>query len=133
MNNFTPSTFIWNELVSTDVAAARDFYTRVFGWSVSEETMPAGGTYTVFKHDGKPAAGLMDIRDTSAPEGTPSHWFGYIFANDAAAACRAARDSGGAVLREPWSVQGAGIFAILAGPDGSAFGIMQPESASSAA
>lgn len=133
MNDVTPSTIIWNELVSADTAAARDFYTSVFGWSVAEETMPTGGTYTVFRNGDVPVAGLMDIRDTAAPEGTPSHWFAYISTGDTAAACQAARDSGGTVLREPWPVPGVGTLAILAGPDGGAFGILQPESSADTA
>lgn len=133
MNELTPSTFIWNELASTDTAAAREFYTRVFGWTVDEESMPTGETYTVFKNDGVPVAGMMDVRDTTAPADTPSHWFGYLATRDAAATCRATRESGGVVLREPWSIPGVGTLAILAGPDGSAFGIMQPESNAGAA
>ena len=126
----TPGTFMWNELVTPDTAAARDFYTKVFGWSTEEMPLPnpADGIYTIFRHSGEPVAGMLDIRSTGAPDGTPAHWFNYLCVEDAGAACRAITEAGGTVYRDPFVIAGAGTLAIVADAGGSTFGIMQPES-----
>ena len=120
-------TFSWNELVSSDVEASKNFYTRVFGWEGKDMPMSRGGTYTVFESDGAPVAGMIPMECTTAPEGTPTHWFSYINVESVEATCRATVDAGGTVVREPFPVPGMGIIAILSAADGSLYGVMQPE------
>jgi predicted enzyme related to lactoylglutathione lyase len=43
--------FSWNELVTTDPAAATNFYTQLFGWTTQEFPMPEF-TYTVVRAGG---------------------------------------------------------------------------------
>ncbi len=43
-----PGTFCWVELATSDFPAARDFYTRLFGWQVWDAPLPDGGVYTMF-------------------------------------------------------------------------------------
>ena len=73
----TPGRFVWGDLVTADVAAAADFYGRVFGWTF--ETY--GGkddrdTYTLALADGLPIGGM--VFDQRAMKGkTPSaRWVG---------------------------------------------------------
>ncbi len=117
---------IWNELISTDMEAAKRYYTAVHGWTAMDSEMPGGGTYTVFMAGGRPVAGMLDIKQTESPEGAPSHWFSYIAVEDAQATFKAAVENGATPCREPWEVPGAGILAVLLAPDGSAIGLMQP-------
>ena len=44
--------FVWYELMTSDVAAAKDFYGRVLGWRAEDVPMP-GMTYTLVKVDRK--------------------------------------------------------------------------------
>jgi predicted enzyme related to lactoylglutathione lyase len=44
--------FCWDELVTTDPAAASTFYANVFGWAPKAENMGAAGTYTLFNRPG---------------------------------------------------------------------------------
>ena len=119
-------TFLWNELMSNDVEAAKAYYGTVHGWTAMDTEMPGGGTYTVFLLGKRPVAGMMDMKATNCQEGTPSHWFNYIAVADAHAAFTTAVESGATALREPFEVPGAGVLAILQAPDGSAIGLMQP-------
>lgn len=120
-------TFAWNELVSSDVETSRNFYTRVFGWEGKDMPMTRGGTYTIFEAGGAPVAGMIPMEYTTAPEGTPTHWFSYIGVESVEATCRATVEAGGTVLREPFPIQGMGTIAILSAADGSFYGVMQPE------
>ena len=50
--------FCWNELLTTDTAAAEKFYTGLFGWTA--ETAQVGPMpYTEFKNGERPAAGML--------------------------------------------------------------------------
>src|SRR5579872_1813491 len=55
-----PGSFSWNELYTRDVPAAREFYSKVFGWGIDEADMPFG-KYTMFQVDGRPIAGGFDM------------------------------------------------------------------------
>ena len=119
-------TFLWNELMTNDAEAAKNYYTAVHGWTAMDTPSPAGGTYTVFLLGKRPVAGMMEITQDNCPEGTPSHWFSYIAVDDAHATFKTALENGATALREPFEVPGAGIIAVLRGADGSAIGLMQP-------
>ena len=43
-----PGTFCWADLGTPDAAAAKRFYTGLFGWSVEDRPMGADATYTMF-------------------------------------------------------------------------------------
>ncbi|MDH5176338.1 MAG: hypothetical protein OEX15_06700, partial [Gammaproteobacteria bacterium] len=86
----TPGRFVWGDLVTADVAAAADFYGKVFGWTF--ETY--GGdddrdTYTLALADGLPIGGM--VYDQRAMKGkTPSaRWIGLISVADVKAAATA--------------------------------------------
>lgn len=75
MSDSTRGRILWYELMTTDMEAAEDFYTKVVGWSVQ----PFEGTpepYHMFvRQGGMPSAGLMKI-----PPGItfPPHWEMYV-------------------------------------------------------
>ena len=50
----------WTELMTTDVAAAKEFYNALFGWQTEDMPMEAlGMTYTVVKVHGEEVGGMM--------------------------------------------------------------------------
>src|SRR5215469_12117975 len=69
--------FSWNEILTTDPAAATKFYTQLFGWSTQDFPMP-DFTYTVVKLKGaeQGQGGLMPI--PSHAKGMPPAWFPYV-------------------------------------------------------
>ncbi|MCL7972591.1 MAG: VOC family protein, partial [marine benthic group bacterium] len=50
--------FCWVELIASDQAAARSFYTELFGWDTEEVPMGEDATYTMFHKGGKYTAAL---------------------------------------------------------------------------
>ncbi len=112
--------FVWHDLMTTNVAAAKAFYGEVIGWKF-EAQMPE---YTVALVDKAGIGGIM----ATPPEvkGMPPFWAGYIFTPDVDAACTQAKKLGGKVCREPWDVPGMLRLAILADPTGATFNIMKP-------
>jgi predicted enzyme related to lactoylglutathione lyase len=67
-----PGTLVWNELMTTDVAAAKTFYNAVFGWG--EVTHGEGaGAYTEFQVSGRSIAGMME-KPAEMPAEMPHFW-----------------------------------------------------------
>jgi predicted enzyme related to lactoylglutathione lyase len=117
-----PGTITWAEAQSTDAERARPFYERVFGSEVEvADSGPAAG-YVVFKVDGEPACGLVQIGDDWGP--VPSHWSVVFQVEDCDAAVARARELGGSLLREPTSLEGIGRFAVVADPFGAPFQVI---------
>lgn len=115
----------WNELVTADTAASREFYGKLLGWSAREVPMAeGGGAYTLFSENGKEAAGMLAPPDETAAAVAP-RWFAYMAVENIAAAAARAAELGGAVLRPPFEIPGMGRIAIVADPAGAAFGLFQ--------
>ena len=75
----------WFELATArgTLDAARDFYGKVFGWSVADAGMP-GMTYLLASHGGDMVAGMMEIPPEAT--GVPPNWLSYLDVDDADAA-----------------------------------------------
>ncbi|NQU36789.1 MAG: VOC family protein, partial [Actinobacteria bacterium] len=73
-----PVSFVWNELLSRDAKASRDFLEAVFGydWAPMEGT-PDGMEYYTGKINGGDVIGAMDIPE-QFPAEVPSHWQTYF-------------------------------------------------------
>jgi predicted enzyme related to lactoylglutathione lyase len=115
--------FAWNELETRDVAAARDFYTAVFDWTVSESDM-GGTTYYAWMRGDAPVGGMTDISGR-VPDEVPSHWLVYFNVPDVDAAVAAAEANGGGVTVGPIDLD-MGRFAVLQDQFGAAFAAIAP-------
>ena len=51
--------FVWHDLMTSDTAAAKAFYSKVFGWSL--QAYPAGSEYTVVSAGSVGVGGIMPI------------------------------------------------------------------------
>ena len=114
-----PGTVVWNELITTDQAAAK-FYEQVAGMTTS--TMDMGqGEYTVFH------AGDRMVGGTIPPqmEGVPNHWHVYFAVDDADATAAKITELGGTVLVPPFDTP-VGRIAVAQDPQGGTFSILQP-------
>ncbi|MEO1265583.1 MAG: VOC family protein [Pseudomonadota bacterium] len=116
--------FNWNELVTHNPAAARDFYETTLGWTFEAEQGDAM-TYWVAHADGVPVGGLMGFTG-ERPADMPSHWVGYIAVDDVDARVAAARSAGATVLRAPFDVPFVGRVALLKDPTGGYIGWVTP-------
>jgi predicted enzyme related to lactoylglutathione lyase len=116
-----PGTFSWTDLGTSDAEGAKAFYTGLFGWEAEDSPVPGGGTYTMFKIDGKAVSGLYERDDL------PPAWLSYVTVEDADATAGRAKELGGNVLQDPFDVMEAGRMAVLQDPQGAAFAVWQPK------
>jgi predicted enzyme related to lactoylglutathione lyase len=118
--------FAWNELMTRDVAKAKDFYARTLGWTY--EDVPMGdmyGTYTLASSNGEQVAGMFEMKGDDFKD-TPQCWFAYIAVDDLDERLDKLKEAGGTVLREPFDVEGIGRIAIVADSAGVSQGWMEP-------
>ncbi|MDT4331872.1 VOC family protein [Methylomonas sp. MED-D] len=116
-------TFSWCELLTTDPAAAKDFYANLFDWTLEPApNAPPGVDYSVAKLDGEPVAGMMAIPPGAA--GMPPHWGSYITVNDVDATVARATALGASVCVPPQDIPKLGRFSMLQDPQGAVFGII---------
>jgi len=116
--------FVWYELMSTDLAAAREFYGRVVGWQAVDAQMP-GMHYWIFRADEKPVAGLMDLPEDARQMGAPPTWIGYVGVPDVDATTAKVTANGGRVYRPPTDIPNVGRFSIVADPQGAVLALFK--------
>ncbi len=69
-----PGSFTWNENMSRDWEANKDFYTSVFGWTY-DDMSSEGMSYATFAvpPENRPSGGIGTL-DPGLPEEVPAHW-----------------------------------------------------------
>ena len=112
--------FIWHDLMTSDVEAAKAFYADVVGWTFSAQ-MP---DYIVTEAGGKGMGGIMPKPEHL--KAVPPFWSGYIHVADVDAAVAKIKSLGGKIHREPWDVPDVARMAVAADPTGAMFNIMTP-------
>ena len=113
-----PGFFSWNELMTTDVEAAKGFYTGLLGWTAEDKPMPEMGmTYTLLKVGDTPVGGLMAMPPEAGP--MPPVWGSYVNVDDVDAAAQKAVALGGSVYKEPMDIPGVGRFCVVGDPQGA--------------
>jgi predicted enzyme related to lactoylglutathione lyase len=118
-----PNTFGWAELNAHGIEKAIPFYEKVFGWTTKRTPIPGGPENIEFLADGTSVAGATEMSPKAAPS-MPSHWLVYFNVDDVAAAAKKGVGLGAREIVAPESYSG-GDFAILADPQGAAFGLFK--------
>ena len=101
-----PGALTWNELATTDVERAKEFYGELFGWRL--EDMEGGPMqYAMIYNGDRSNGGIRPLSEMEA--GIPPNWVPYFAAEAVDAAVAKAGELGGRVLVQP--VDGAGRHA----------------------
>ena len=131
MQELPSSGFVWHELMTRDPERSEEFYREVVGISV-QTLGDEPDAYRMLVSNGQPVGGLAGPRPGQEgwPSGGPEgHWISYIGTEDVDGAARKAQELGGEVLLPPTDVPGFGRAAVLRDPDGAAFGVFGPPTA----
>jgi predicted enzyme related to lactoylglutathione lyase len=110
----------WNELRTTDTAAAKKFYTTVFGWTYDSMDKE----YDAIKNNGRMNGGIMPIAKDWGD--VPPHWAVYFTVADIDQTVEKAKKLGGSVQGEVIDAgEGIGRFAMITDPTGAQFVAIQ--------
>lgn len=112
--------FVWYELMTSDVEAAKRFYTKLMGWGTTAMDM-GDMSYTMWTKGEAPVGGVMALPEEAKAAGAPFHWMTYISTPDVDATASQAAELGGTVLKAPEDIPTVGRFSVIADPQGAAF------------
>jgi predicted enzyme related to lactoylglutathione lyase len=118
--SYTPGTFSWVDLATSDVAAAKAFYGGLLGWMA--EDAGDGSTYTTFRLGDDAVCGLTEL----PRDGGPPAWTSYVTVDDADAAVARAEELGGGATGRALDVGDAGRTALLRDPQGALVAVWEP-------
>jgi predicted enzyme related to lactoylglutathione lyase len=113
--------FAWDELMSSDPAAAAKFYCALFGYTVQESDMGPMGTYRVLKRGDRMTAGIMKM----PPQVPQSHWMTYLHVADVDASTRNATELGAKVMVPPTDIPNIGRFSAIDDPSGAGIALFK--------
>ena len=112
--------FVHLELCTSDAAKAKEFYSKLFGWSFTDNDMGGGMIYSTFKPDTGPGGGLFSMPNM------PTFWMAYVGVDDINAATEKAKSLGATVHKGPQEIPHVGWFSIIVDPTGATISLFQP-------
>jgi predicted enzyme related to lactoylglutathione lyase len=113
------------DLQTTDQAAAKAFYSEVFGWTYDDQPMDAGAVYSIAKiGDGQVAAIAPQSPELKAA-GAPPMWNTYLAVDSVDDATAKVGPAGGTVAMEPFDVMDAGRMSFVLDPSGAPVALWQ--------
>lgn len=113
--------FSWCELMTTDTTAAKEFYSRLFGWEMTDRPVE-GMTYTVLKVGEREVGGLMAMMP-DLPAMLPQ-WGVYVTVDDVDTSVKLVEELGGQVKVPPTDIPDVGRFAVIQDPQGAPLSII---------
>jgi uncharacterized protein len=111
---YTPGTFCWTDLTTTDQDAAKAFYGGLLGWEA--EDMPVG----------EDVAAISPQPQQQREAGAPPMWNSYVSVDSADEIVERAKQLGGTVHAPAFDVMEAGRMAVLQDPQGAYLMVWQP-------
>src|ERR1035437_9661888 len=117
---------IFVELVTPDLAASKQFYAELFGWTF-RDFQADGAKYAEASFNGKPVAGLFH-KDVPKGKLMQPAWLSFIAVRDVDAARKTALQHGAKVLFEPHNMPDRGREAVFADPQGAVFAVLASSS-----
>ena len=97
---YTPGTFSWTDLNTTDPEGAKAFYSGLFGWETEDLPVGDGQTYTMAKIGGKNVAAISG-QQQQRDAGVPPAWNNYITVQSADETAKRATELGATVHGPP--------------------------------
>ena len=124
LSKLTPGTIGWNELITSDIEKATEFYSKLFNWSPEVEEFQPGSTYTTFLNNGIPVAGMVKYMEGGA---VGSRWSVYFTVDNIEESMNIAVDNGADICFAPIDIEGVGRFTMVRDPEEVFFSIMEFE------
>lgn len=109
-----PGAVVWMDLLTSDVSAASNFYSNVFGWAIETSI---DGDYAFATLNGRPVASIAAYdEDLGDAEGL---WLPSISVADVDQAMEAVKKHGGAIVEPPENLPGRGRCLLIEDPTGA--------------
>jgi predicted enzyme related to lactoylglutathione lyase len=124
---YTPGTFSWTDLTTTDQDAAKAFYGELFGWEADDQPVGDGIVYSMMKLGGKDVAAISPQPEQQREAGAPPVWNSYITVRSADETLARAAELGATVHAPAFDVLDAGRMGVVQDPQGAFFLVWEPK------
>jgi predicted enzyme related to lactoylglutathione lyase len=116
--------FVWADLITDDVAAAKNFYGELFGWRFEDTERPGGGPYTlIVSRAGRYVGGMVEVPDPGDGRDY-SRWLPYLAVPDADRAAETTAAAGGEIIVGAEGLGPAARVAVVSDPQGAVVGLI---------
>jgi uncharacterized protein len=123
---YTPGTFSWADLTTSDQEAAKAFYSSLFGWEITDMPVDENSTYSMAALGTTPVAAIAPQPQQQRENGVPPLWNSYITVDDADRVLERARELGATIHAPAFDVLQAGRTGVIQDPQGAHFLVWQP-------
>ena len=96
--------FVHVELNTTDVEKAKEFYSKLFDWTLEDVELGPSDTYTIIKVGEGTGGGMLK----NPMPGVPSFWLAYVLVDEIGAATKKATALGAKVVKDSVEVPNMG-------------------------
>jgi uncharacterized protein len=124
--SYTPGTFSWADVSTTDQEGAKAFYSGLFGWEAEDLPVGDGVSYSMMRVGGRAVAAISPQPQQQRDAGVPPLWNSYVTVKSADAAAERAGQLGATVHAPPFDVMTAGRMAVVQDPQGAFFMVWEP-------
>jgi predicted enzyme related to lactoylglutathione lyase len=118
---YTPGTFSWTDLSTTDQDAAKAFYGQLFGWEFEDFPVDENSVYSMARLGGKDVAAIAPQPPQQRDAGAPPVWNSYISVQSADEALEKARTLSATVHAPAFDVMDVGRMGVVQDPQGAYF------------
>ncbi len=125
MSSYSNGQFCWVDLMSREMADAKEFYGELLGWATADQDTQGGPPYALFTLNGQQVAGLGEMNAEMKEAGVPPIWNSYLAVDDLPAVTGRAAELGAQVVVPPLQVVEAGHMAVLQDPTGAHVSLWQ--------
>lgn len=116
--------FVWADLITDDVAAAKAFYGELFGWRFEDTERPGGGPYTlIVSRAGRYVGGMLEVPDPGDGRDY-SRWLPYLAVPDTDRAATATATAGGEIIAAARDLGAAARVAVVRDPQRAVVGLI---------
>ncbi len=125
--NYTPGTFSWTDLTTTDQEAAKTFYGALFGWEATDLPVGENVYYSMARIDDKDVAAISPQPQQQREAGAPPTWNSYITVESADEALERAAQLGATIHAPGFDVMDVGRMGVVQDPQGAYFLVWEPK------
>lgn len=118
--------FSLNELITTDLNSAKEFYGELLGWTFTEGTTIYGNPYLVIHKEGTLVGGMM-LKEGNVSDDVSPCWDPYITVEDVETSAKKAAELGGEVVLPPTDIPNMGRFCVIKDRQGISFNLITYE------
>jgi uncharacterized protein len=124
---YSPGTFSWTDLTTTDQDAAKKYYGELFGWEAVDNPIGDDMVYSIMRIDGKDVAAISPQPEQQRDAGAPPVWNSYVTVESADEALDKAKGLGATVHAPAFDVMDAGRMGVVQDPQGAFFLVWEPK------